>query len=91
MHYKPGKWAMASTAIMAFGWLVNIWVANKDGVDTSLIGIPSFIGILFCGILPMICGAVAFRRGRRSQRTADIAFAICMIAQGIALAIIPTV
>lgn len=80
---------MASTAVMALGWLLNIWAADRGGVDASLVGIPSFIGILLCGILPMLCGAIVFARGRRPQRTADFAFAAAMIAQGLALAIIP--
>jgi hypothetical protein len=91
-RYKPGSWAMASTIVMAVGWLINILVAFSDGIDTGLVGFFCLVGILLCGILPTICGAIAYRFGRApSQRRADIAFAVCMVAQGLVLAMIPAI
>lgn len=82
---------MLSTFVMAAGWLVNIWVAYTDGIDTSLVGILTFIGIAVCGLFAMLVGALVFYASSRSQRAADIAFSGCMILLGLVLAAIPAV
>jgi len=73
------------------GYIANICWAAHYGADTALAAFIHVFLILLLAVLPMICGTIFFYGARRSQRAGDWAFAICMIAQGLFLAIAPAV
>jgi len=89
MGYRPGKWAKASAIVGGLGYIANIWWAAQDGVDTALAAFIHVFLILLLAIIPMIVGTIFYYCFRRSQRAGDWAFAACMMAQGIVLAIAP--
>ena len=91
MGYRPGRWAIASTIIGGAGYIANIWWAAHDGVDTSLLAFLHLFTVLFLALIPMILGTILYFSFRRSQRAGDWAFAVSMVAQGIALAVAPAI
>jgi hypothetical protein len=91
MGYRPGIWAKASAIVGGGGYIVNIWWAAHYGVDTSLAAFVHVFVVLLLAIVPMIFGTGFFWVFRRSQRAGDWAFAVCMIGQGIFLAVGPGV
>jgi hypothetical protein len=91
MGYRPGTWAKASAVVGGLGYIANIWWAAHYGADTALAAFLHVFFVLLLAVLPMICGTIFFYGARRSQRAGDWAFAVCMIAQGLFLAIAPAV
>ncbi len=86
MSYKPGIWAKASVAVTAIGWFISIARAAHAGEDTSDAAFLDLILVFLLAVFPMVFGTVAFYVWPRSQRSGDIAFACCMVIQGILLA-----
>ena len=89
MGYRPGTWAKASTVVGGLGYFANIWWAAHDGADTAVAAFVHVILVFVLVVLPLIVGSVIFQWARRSQRAGDWAFAVCMIAQGVFLAVAP--
>lgn len=91
MGYRPGTWAKASAVVGGCGYIANICWAAYDGVDTSLAAFVHVFLVFLLVLLPMLFGMVFYFGFHRSQRAGDWAFAVCMILQGIALAIAPAI
>ena len=90
MGYRQGAWAKLSTLIAAFGWFVQLYFAASRGADLAQGAILNVFAALLLAVVPMVVGTICFYAGRRSQRAGDVAFAMIMIAQGLALAVTGT-
>jgi hypothetical protein len=91
MGYRPGTWAKAFAVVGGAGYIANIMWAAHDGVDTGLAAFVHVFFIVLLGVLPMLFGSIFYFAFRRAKRVGDWAFAVCMIAQGIFLAVAPGV
>jgi hypothetical protein len=91
MGFRPGTWAKASAVIGGCGYVANIWWAAHFGAETDLAAFVHVFLVLLLAVLPMVFGTIFYFIFRGSRRAGDWAFAVCMIAQGVVLAVAPAV